>query len=87
MIHALYRKARRIVVFTVGSTVLVVGIVLLVTPGPAFVVIPVGLMILAIEFRWARRWLRKIRSSIERGNGHDAPPDVPSSLSSGGSSK
>jgi hypothetical protein len=38
-----------------GST----GVALLVLPGPAFVVIPVGLAILATEYAWARRWLRK----------------------------
>jgi tellurite resistance protein TerC len=29
-------------------------------PGPAMVVIPVGLAILAVEFAWARRWLQRI---------------------------
>ena len=45
----------------VGVTVVLIGIVLLVLPGPAFVVIPVGLAILATEYAWARRWLRKVR--------------------------
>lgn len=39
---------------------------MIVTPGPAFVVIPVGLAILAVEFVWARRWLKKIREMISR---------------------
>jgi tellurite resistance protein TerC len=38
-----------------------IGVALLVLPGPAFVVIPVGLAILATEYAWARRWLRKAR--------------------------
>ena len=58
-----YKVARRIVVAVVGTTVLLVGIALLVLPGPAFVVIPAGIGILAIEFAWARRWLRKLRDS------------------------
>ena len=45
----------------VGVTVVLIGIVLLVLPGPAFVVIPVGLAILASEYALARRWLRKVR--------------------------
>lgn len=61
MLGGAYRIARRIVVAVVGFTVLFVGIILLVTPGPAFVVIPAGLGILAIEFAWARRWLRKVK--------------------------
>jgi tellurite resistance protein TerC len=45
----------------VGGTVLLVGFALIVLPGPAFVVIPVGLAILGLEFAWARRWLRKVK--------------------------
>lgn len=51
-------------VFVVGVTVAATGVVMLVTPGPAFVVIPLGLAILSIEFAWARRWLRSIRRRI-----------------------
>jgi tellurite resistance protein TerC len=56
-----YRWARRIAVAVVGGTVLLVGVALIVLPGPAFVVIPVGLAILSLEFAWARRWLRKVK--------------------------
>lgn len=52
-----YRAARRVVVFVVGTTVVLFGIVLIVTPGPAVVVIPIGLAILGIEFAWARNLL------------------------------
>lgn len=54
---------RRVAVLIVGAVVLMTGVALLVLPGPAFVVIPVGLAILAIEFEWARRWLRTLRES------------------------
>jgi len=82
----LYKAIRRVVVFAVGSTVLLMGVILLFTPGPAFVVIPVGLAILAIEFTWARHWLRRVRELIEQpnhtANGSDeAPPE------SGGSTR
>ena len=52
----------------VGSTVLIVGIVMIVTPGPALIVIPLGLGILAAEFAWARIWLRKVREGISNQN-------------------
>ena len=52
---------KRVIVSFVGATVLLIGVALLVLPGPAFVVIPVGLAILATEYAWARRWLRKAR--------------------------
>src|SRR5262249_35663343 len=55
------KVVRRVIVSVVGATVLLIGIALLVLPGPAFVVIPLGLAILATEYAWARRWLRKAR--------------------------
>lgn len=61
-----WRVARRVAVGVVGSIVLGVGLVLLVTPGPAFVVIPIGLGILAIEFDWARRWLDRVKHHVEK---------------------
>ncbi len=61
------KKARKIAVFFVGCTVVLFGIALLVLPGPAVVVIPIGLAILATEYAWARRWLRIIRESAEKG--------------------
>lgn len=59
------RAVRRAVVLVVGLTVLTLGAIMLVTPGPAFVVIPLGLAILAIEFVWARRALRWVKQRIE----------------------
>jgi len=59
--------ARRIVILIVGMTVLLIGIAMLVLPGPAVVVIPIGLAILATEYAWARRWLRIIKESAEKG--------------------
>lgn len=60
------RLAKRIVVAVIGGTVLLIGIALIVLPGPAFIVIPVGLSILATEFLWARRWLNKARKMAAR---------------------
>lgn len=67
-VHITYKVARRIVVGLVGLTVLLFGVVMIVTPGPALVVIPVGLAILSIEFAWARAWLRRLRQSISNRN-------------------
>jgi tellurite resistance protein TerC len=66
--HLTYRTARRIAVLTVGSTVVLLGIVMLVTPGPGLLVIPLGLAILGAEFAWARLWLRRVRESISNQN-------------------
>lgn len=66
--HVTYKVARRIVVAVVGVTVLIIGIVMIVTPGPALVLIPVGLAILGIEFAWARLWLKRAREAISNRN-------------------
>lgn len=66
--HLTYKAARRLVVAVVGATVLLIGVIMLVTPGPAIVVIPVGLAILSIEFTWARLWLKRLRQSISNRN-------------------
>jgi tellurite resistance protein TerC len=63
-----YKVAKRIVISIVGSTVLLIGVIMLVTPGPALIVIPLGLAILGLEFAWARSWMRRLRQTIsERG--------------------
>ena len=61
----LWRQARRVVVFVIGSTVLLIGIAMVVLPGPAFIVIPLGLAILATEFVWAKDWLRYAKRHLE----------------------
>ncbi|OGL03487.1 MAG: hypothetical protein A3E31_08125 [Candidatus Rokubacteria bacterium RIFCSPHIGHO2_12_FULL_73_22] len=58
------RRARRLVVAVIGGTVLALGVAMLVLPGPAFVVIPLGLAILATEFVWARRLLKRVREQV-----------------------
>lgn len=78
-----YRQARRAVILLVGSSILLVGIAMLVLPGPAFLVIPLGLAVLAVEFVWARRWLAVVRSrfaSAQRDVSRAlrrSPPDDP----------
>lgn len=64
---SLLRQARRLIVLVIGGTVLLIGVALLVLPGPAFVVIPLGLAILATEFRWARNLLDRVKAAAEKG--------------------
>ncbi len=62
-----YRQARKTVILLLGSSVLLIGVAMIVLPGPAVIVIPLGLSILAIEFAWARIWLDKIKRKIADG--------------------
>lgn len=61
------RRAHKLVVAVVGGSVVLVGIGMLVLPGPAILVIPLGLGILATEFLWARRWLKSARALLPNG--------------------
>lgn len=64
-----YKLARRIVIGVIGGTMLVFGLVMLVTPGPGLVGIAAGLAVLAVEFTWARIWLKRLRRKMsEAGN-------------------
>lgn len=60
------RVLRRVAVLVGGGALLAIGIAMIVLPGPAVVVIPIALAVLAIEFECARRWLRSIRSTTKR---------------------
>jgi tellurite resistance protein TerC len=65
-------QAKRLIVIVIGFTILAAGIAMVVLPGPAVVVIPVGLAILATEFIWARKLLVAVKERIARmrnGNG------------------
>jgi uncharacterized protein (TIGR02611 family) len=64
------RQAKRLIVAVLGATVLCIGIAMIVLPGPAFVVIPIGLGILATEFIWARSLLIGIKARIFRRANH-----------------
>ena len=52
-------RVRKLIVAVIGSTVVLFGLALIVLPGPAVIVVPLGLAILATEFAWARRLIRR----------------------------
>jgi hypothetical protein len=58
--------ARKAIVAVIGSTIVLFGIALIVLPGPAFIVIPLGIVILASEFAWARRVIRRGKVFVEK---------------------
>lgn len=57
---------RKIIVGVIGGTIVLIGIALIVLPGPAFIVIPIGLGILASEFIWARRVVQRGRIFVKQ---------------------
>lgn len=60
------RQIRKLVVFVVGITVVLIGVLMVLTPGPAVIVIPIGLGILALEFAWAKLLLKRFREGAYR---------------------
>jgi len=56
------RRIRKFIVTTIGIIVLIIGIFLIVLPSLAFIVIPIGLLILATEYEWAKKIFEKIRN-------------------------
>jgi uncharacterized protein (TIGR02611 family) len=61
-----FKVAKQALVVIVGGVVLLVGLAMIVLPGPAVVVIPLGLAILSTEIPIARRWYRRARVWIGR---------------------
>lgn len=73
-----FRTARQVVIAVIGGTVVVLGIALIVLPGPAVIVIPAGVAILATEFAWARRLLKRMKKRANSMLGRPNPIDAPS---------
>jgi tellurite resistance protein TerC/cation:H+ antiporter len=57
------RQARRVVIAVIGGTVVLLGILMIFTPGPGWLFILLGLSILSAEFVWARRLLKRMRKT------------------------
>ena len=58
---------RKIIVGIIGGFVFACGVVMIFTPGPAFVLIPVGLLLLGSEFKFAERWSEKALHALRSG--------------------
>ncbi len=58
-------QVKRVVIAVIGFTILFIGLAMVVLPGPAFIVIPLGLGILATEFVWARSLLKKVKNRLQ----------------------
>lgn len=77
------RPVRQVIIMVIGGTMLLLGLIMFIplVPGPGFLLIPIGLAILALEFAWAARWLLKIRRATynmqQRMWGEHAPWPAP----------
>jgi tellurite resistance protein TerC len=58
------RQARRVVILVIGSTFLLLGLIMIVAPGPGFLTVFLALSVLGLEFAWARIWLVRTKEQI-----------------------
>ena len=58
--------AKKALIGTIGGLALLAGVAMIVLPGPAVIVIPAGLAILATQFAWAQRLLNKTRYKFKQ---------------------
>jgi len=65
MINSL-KQLKKIIIGIIGGTIVLIGLVMIVLPGPAFIVIPLGLSILATEFIWAKKMIEKFKEQFEK---------------------
>jgi tellurite resistance protein TerC/cation:H+ antiporter len=53
------KQAKRLITVVIGFTIVLVGIIMLVTPGPGLVAIVLGLALLGTEFVWAKKLMKR----------------------------
>jgi len=68
------KSMKRICIAVMGGTVLLIGIAMILLPGPAILVVPAGLAILATEFVWARNCLGKVQNYANKIRPSRKPP-------------
>src|SRR4029077_4464306 len=66
-------RLRRFLIGTIGFSVVLIGLVMIVLPGPAIIIVPLGFAILASEFAWARRVWRSGTILVSRITGRRVP--------------
>lgn len=78
--HWLLDTAWRVSVFIVGATLMSVGVMLLVLPGPGWAMIAVGLVVLASEYVWAQRLLHPLRRKLSQAKNKASEPQYRTQL-------
>jgi hypothetical protein len=63
------QSLRKTIVFLVGSTLIVTGLLLIILPGPfTLPLVVLGLVVLALEFAWAESLLIRVRQQGKKIN-------------------
>jgi uncharacterized protein (TIGR02611 family) len=88
------RGLRVVAITTVGSVLLLAGVVMWFTPGPGWLAVLGGLWVLSLEFRWAQGLLQRVERRVAdlraakrtRRGAADVRPGHPHDLESAGPS-
>jgi len=64
------KQIKRLFILVIGLTIFIIGLALLFLPGPGILIIIVGLIILAVEFIWARKMLKRIKFNLGNSRKH-----------------
>lgn len=59
-----YSYLKKLIIFLVGISIVLIGCILFFSPFPAIIIIPLGLALLATEFIWAKKLLKKFRETV-----------------------
>lgn len=57
---------KKVIIALIGGTVVLIGVIMLVLPGPGLAVIAGGVAILATEFLWAKRVWRNAKGTVAK---------------------
>tara|TARA_B110000014_G_scaffold112407_1_gene77149 strand:- start:464 stop:739 length:276 start_codon:yes stop_codon:yes gene_type:complete len=63
---AIFKQIKKLAIFVIGISIVLIGCLLFFTPGPAIIVIPIGLAILATQFEWAKKLLEKFKKTTAK---------------------
>ena len=66
VVRFILRSGKRVGVAVAGGALVLVGLVMMVTPGPGIVFIILGLAVLATEFAWAAAVLDKAKEKASQ---------------------
>lgn len=51
----------------IGGFLVVIGVIFILLPGPAFLFLPIGLAFLSLEHDWAKVWLKRCQRFMRQG--------------------
>jgi len=68
-VHHIKHLFRKIFVGIAGTLLIILGVLLLVLPGPGLLVIALGLFVLSLEFAWADKYFQKLKTEADKYSG------------------